>query len=87
MFLYEKYNAEFKSMVVEFYKTGRSVKELSHEYGVSAFTIYKQIKQISPIPSIDDTDIILEEISHIKMLRLQEENEILKKAMTIFTRR
>ena len=37
----KKYNAEFKSMVVELYKTGCSVKELSPEYGVSEVTIYK----------------------------------------------
>ena len=100
----KKYNTEFKSMIVELYKTGRSVKELSREYGVSEVTIYKwapalrqqvstisreQIKQISPITSIDDTDITLEEIKRMKqeMLRLQEENEILKKAMTIFARK
>ena len=47
------------------------------------------MKQISPITSIDDTDITLEEIKRMKqeMLRLQEENEILKKAMTIFARK
>lgn len=85
----KKYNAEFKSMVVELYKTGRKVFELSREYGVSEVTIYKWIKQISPIASIDDTDITLEEIKRMKqeMLRLQEENEILKKAMTIFARK
>ncbi|QJS18098.1 IS3 family transposase [Turicibacter sanguinis] len=77
----KKYNTEFKSMIVELYKTGHSVKELSREYGVSEVTIYKWIKQISPITSIDDTDITLEEIKRMKqeMLRLQEENEILKK--------
>ncbi|MEO3153648.1 IS3 family transposase [Turicibacter sanguinis] len=77
----KKYNTEFKSMIVELYKTGRSVKELSREYGVSEVTIYKWIKQISPITSIDDTDITLEEIKRMKqeMLRLQEENENLKK--------
>ena len=32
----KKYNTEFKSMIVELYKTGRSVKALSREYGVSA---------------------------------------------------
>ena len=91
-------------MIVELYKTGRKVLELSREYGVSEVTIYKwdtalrqqvstisreQIKQISPITSIDDTDITLEEIKRMKqeMLRLQEENEILKKAMTIFARK
>ncbi len=37
----KKYNAEFKSMIVELYKTERRVLELSREYGVSAVTIYK----------------------------------------------
>ncbi len=85
----KKYNAEFKPMVVELYKTGRSVKELSREYGVSEVTIYKWIKQISPIASIDDTEITLEEIKRMRqeMLRLREENEILKKAMPLFARK
>ena len=85
----KKYNSEFKPMIVELYKTGRKVLELSREYGVSEVTIYKWIKQISPITTIDDTEITLEEIKRMKqeMLRLQEENEILKKAMTIFARK
>ncbi len=37
------YNNEFKAMVVEPYKTGRSVEELSREYGVSQVTIYKWV--------------------------------------------
>lgn len=81
----KKYNTEFKSMIVELYNTGRSVRELSREYGISEVTIYKWIKQLSPIASMDDTEISLDEIKRMKqeMLRLQEENEILKKAMTI----
>ena len=51
----KKYNSEFKAMIVGVYKTGRSIKDLSHEYGVSEVAIYKWIKQISPIASIDDT--------------------------------
>ena len=74
----KKYNAEFKSMIVELYQTGRTVKDLSREYGVSEVTIYKWIKQLSPIASIDDTEMTLEEIKRMRqeMLRLQEENEI-----------
>ena len=85
----KKYNAEFKSMIVELYQTGRTVKDLSREYGVSEVSIYKWIKQLSPIASIDDTEMTLEEIKRMRqeMLRLQEENEILKKAMTIFARK
>lgn len=37
----KKYTAEFKSMVIELYKTERRVLELSREYGVSELTIYK----------------------------------------------
>ena len=68
----KKYNTEFKSMIVELYKTGRSVKDLSREYGVSEVTIYKQIKQFSLIATIDNTEIALEEIRRMKqkMLRL-----------------
>ena len=74
----KKYNAEFKSMIVELYQTGRAIKDLSREYGVSEVTIYKWIKQLSPVASIDDTEISLDEIKRMKqeMLRLQEENEI-----------
>ena len=41
---------------------------------------------MSPIVSVDDTEMTLEEIKRMRqeMLRLQEENEILKKAMTAF---
>ena len=68
----KKYNVEFKSMIVELYKKGRLVKDLSREYGVSEVTIYKQIKQFSLIATIDNTEIALEEIRRMKqkMLRL-----------------
>lgn len=62
----KKYNFEFKSMIVELYKTGGSVKDLSREYGVLAVTIYKWIKQISPITSVDDIEITLEGIKRMK---------------------
>ena len=73
-------------MIVELYKTGRIAKDLSREYGISEVTIYKWIKQVSPIASVDDTEMTLEKFKRMKqeILRLQEENEILKKAMTSF---
>lgn len=53
----KKYNSKFKSMIVELYKTGHSIRDLSREYSVSEVTIYKWIKQIDPIDSMDDTEI------------------------------
>ncbi|WP_394812787.1 transposase [Turicibacter sanguinis] len=40
----KKYNSEFKSMVVELYKTGHAVKIFSRECGISEVTIHKWIK-------------------------------------------
>lgn len=36
----KKYNSEFKSMIVELYKTRRSVKDFSREYRGSKVTIH-----------------------------------------------
>ncbi len=76
-------------MVVELYRSGRPVKELSSEYGVSEVTVYKWIKTYSPITSVDEDEMMLEDLKQMKkeMLRLKEENEILKRAMAIFARK
>ena len=83
----KRYNQEFKQTVVELYRSGTSVSQLSSEYGVSEVTIYKWIKQLSPIEgtqelTVSDVDAIQKE-----NLRLKQEIEILKKAMTIFARK
>ncbi|SFK14009.1 hypothetical protein SAMN04488574_1637 [Bacillus sp. 71mf] len=64
-------------------------EQLSSEYGVSEVTVYKWIKIYSPITSVDEDEITLEDLKRMKkeMLRLKEENEILKKAMAIFARK
>ena len=48
----KRYNQEFKQTVVELYRSGTPVSQLSNEYGVSEVTIYKWIKQLSPIEEI-----------------------------------
>ena len=83
----KRYNQEFKQTVVELYRSGTPVSQLSSEYGVSEVTIYKWIKQLSPIEgtqelTVSDVDAIQKE-----NLRLKQEIEILKKAMTIFARK
>ena len=45
----KKYNNEFKKTGVDLYHSGNSVRELSGEYGVSDVTIYKWVKEFSPI--------------------------------------
>lgn len=84
----KKFNKELKKMVVELYHSGQPVKELSNEYGVSNISIYKWIKTYSSITSIDEdkNEMIMDDLKQMKeeILRLKEENEILKKAIAIF---
>jgi transposase len=85
----KKYNEDFKLMIVDLYNSGSSAKNLSSEYGVSEVTIYEWIKKFSPIHTEDGSTITVDEIAKMKkqMLRLHEENEILKKAMAIFAKK
>jgi transposase len=85
----KKYNEDFKMMIFDLYNSGSSAKDLSSEYGVSEVTIYAWIKKFSPIQTGDGSTVTADDIAKMKkqMLRLQEENEILKKAMAIFAKK
>ena len=83
----KKYNQEFKQTVVELYRSGTGVSQLSSEYGVSEVTIYKWIKLHSPIEGTNE--LTAAEVAAIQKenQRLKQEVDILKKAMTIFAQR
>ncbi|WP_077303200.1 transposase [Virgibacillus pantothenticus] len=83
----KRYNQEFKTNNCRVYRSGTSVSDLNREYGVSEVTIYKWIKALSPVEGSDGLSPT--EIAEIQKenLRLQQEVEILKKAMTIFAKK
>lgn len=85
----KRYNDDFKKMVVDLYHSGSSVKSLSSEYGVSEVTVYKWIKDFTPVEGMDGKEITPKEVDAIQKenLRLKQELEILKKAMAIFARK
>ncbi|PGY09912.1 hypothetical protein COE25_15905 [Bacillus sp. AFS031507] len=64
-------------MVVDLYRSGSLVKDLTSEYGVSEVTIYKWIKKFSPIDLEDGSFVTPNEIINLQkqMRRLQEELE------------
>ena len=51
------YSEEFKQQIVDLYNVGNSVSYLSREYGVANVTIYKWIKELSPIKLSDKEEI------------------------------
>ena len=78
----KKYN-----QVVELYRSGTPVNQLSSEYGVSEVTIYKWIKLHSPIEGTNELTAVEVAAIQKENLRLKQEVEILKKAMTIFAQK
>src|SRR5699024_11325854 len=85
----KRYSDDFRKMVVDLYDSGESVRDLSREYGISDVTIYARIKKLSPMELEDGASVTPEDYAELKkqMLKLQQENEILKKATAIFAKK
>ena len=85
----KRYDQEYKNMIVELFKSGMSLAELSSEYSIAKSTINGWVKDVKEI-KIDENEVMaLKEVKALKkeMARIKEENEILKKAMAIFATR
>ena len=84
-----RYSEEFKQQIVDLYHAGSSVTYLSREYGVANVTIYKWIKELSPVKVSEKEEITSKEYEKMKkrIAELEMENEILKKATAIFARK
>lgn len=53
----KRYNQEFKQTIVDLYRSGTSVSDLSREYGVSEVTIYNMIHLVLGGTALyDDSD-------------------------------
>ena len=84
-----RYDQEYKDMIVELFKSGMSLAELSSEYGIAKSTINGWVKDVKEI-KVDENEVMtLKELKALRkeMARIKEENEILKKAMAIFATR
>ena len=84
-----RFDNEFKQMIVGLYNSGKSISELTSEYGVSKATVYKWVNLYSPIEIPDGEVTTNAEILKLKkqLAEAQEELEILKKAVAIFTKK
>jgi len=79
---YRKYDAVFKTEAVNQIKNGRSVKTLSTSLGVSEALLYrwKSESEGKKAPHSAELKQLKKELARVK-----EDNEILKKALTIFS--
>jgi len=84
----KKYTDEFKDMIIELHKSGKPPCDTIREYGLSSSAYYKWVNFNKTI-QIGDDKFNAKDVKELKreITRLKEENEILKKAMTLFARR
>lgn len=87
---YTNYDDDFKRMLVELVNGGKGINEVSREYGVPSSSIRGWIKRFSKI-SIPNKEESIEYAEFLKMKKelasIKEENEILKKALSIFAKK
>lgn len=85
----KQYTDEFKNTIVELYNSGKSLAELSSEYALSKSTITGWINKNKPIAVDKNITLTAEGYKNLlkKNAKLEEEIEILKKAMGIFARK
>lgn len=85
----QTYDEDFKKTIVDLYLGKKSASEITREYGISSSVLYKWVKLYSPIKSEDGTVTTNKELQKLKkeLSKIREENEILKKAIAIFTQK
>jgi transposase len=93
----KRYTDDFKKIILEIYNSGKPVLEIYSEYGITSATLYKWIKNPpssepkKPVikagtePKAVDKDKEVLKLQK-KIARIEEENEILKKAIAMFAK-
>jgi transposase len=97
----KRYTEDFKKMIIEVYNTGKPIKEICEEYGVTYASLMNWVNKVQPkelvsqkpvikTPKETKTDIDNEKSEILRLKRENErismENEILKKAIAIFSK-
>ena len=86
---YKSYDEDFKKTIVNLYENGKGISELSREYGVGKSTIDSWIKKYKTIITLTGETTNNDEILKLqkKNRELEQEVEILKKAVAIFSKK
>jgi len=82
-----RYDADFKANILQLHENGRTVQSLSDSFGINANVIYRWKKE-SKVSSTPKDMTLREELKQVrKQLReVEQERDILKKALRIFSR-
>lgn len=84
----KQFTDEYKKSVVHLYINGKTIDEIIDEYGIPRATFYRWLKKFREIKLSDDEVMTADDVRKLqkKVSLLEEENLILKKAISIFTK-
>lgn len=82
---YRKYDRDFKNEVLDQVRSGRSVREVAKSLGISPSLIYHWRKKNEGGSSQKETHELKELRKRVK--DLEKDNDVLKKALSIFSQR
>lgn len=86
---HKSYDEEFKKTIVSLYESGKRKSDLTREYGVSYANINNWIQKYGTITTSTGEITNNDEIIKLKkkLHEVELENEILKKAVAIFSKK
>ena len=86
---YKSYDEELKKTLVSLYENGKKISDLSREYGINEATSRPWIKKYGTITASTGEVTNNDEILKLKkkLHEVELENEILKKAVAIFSKK
>ena len=67
-----RYDQDYKDMIVDLFKSGMSVSEISSEYGIAKSTINGWIKDVKEIKVNENEVMTLKEFKQLKKKKWQE---------------
>lgn len=82
----KSYTQEYKNTIVDLFDSGKTYAEISNEYGVPKTTVRQWVNKTNNKENNDKSNENVADIKAMKkkMAMLEQENEILKKALSIF---
>ena len=86
---YKSYDEDFKKTIVNLYESGKSIADLSREYGIGHTNVRNWINKYQTITTSTGETTTNDEILKLqkKNRELEQEVEILKKAVAIFSKK
>lgn len=82
-----RYDAEFKANALRLVESGRSVASVAESLGIDKSLLYSWRRQANPLSVEEEAELKENERLRKRVLELEQERDILKKALAIFSRK